>query len=227
MAGVRFGFPVRPVVSAPPPGPETLSGVKFWIRGKDYTGANGSAITSGMLIDRSPSPIGMSCNGITVATGATPNGGRALDITNAINLNSSPALTNGDFWVVVKSRAAGGQAWALGQDTQATHFPFTGNDCYDKTFTSVRQSWTATATVVNVWHLYRVKNTSAGAWQSWMDNVSQKTATAAFGVAATARLAQDFNGLIAEALILDHVADATEKALLIAYFNSEHGLTVT
>jgi predicted secreted protein len=132
----------------------------------------------------------------------------------------------GETWIVIKSNDTTGTAWKMGSSGNSSHFTFSGT-VYDDSYTSTRQSFTPSPTVAGAWRLYRVKNTAAGAWQAWVDNTSQLSATSTFGRQARPLLAGGWTGDIAEVLMRSQVSTTQEVTDLITYFNTEHGLTVT
>lgn len=160
----------------------------------------------------------------------TAAGGTYCQLTEFSIPGATLATPAAELWMVVKSGDTSGQNWQLGNSGQTSHFTFSGT-VYETSFVTARQSFTPSPTVAGAWRLYRLRLTSSGAYQAWIDNTSQMSTTGlTFAPALAPTLANSWTGQYAEALIIDTADGAlttTDVNNLIAYFNSEHGLTVT
>jgi hypothetical protein len=130
-----------------------------------------------------------------------------------------------EIWRILKSNDTSGTAALLGSSGSSSHYTFSGT-VYDDAFALSRQSFTPSVAVTS-WRIYRVYN-NAGTWKADLDNTNQSTATSKpLTMDPNPKLIVSWTGDIAEVLVRDRISDSTETANLIAYFNAEHGLTVT
>jgi hypothetical protein len=222
--------------------PTILSGKRLWLRAKDNTGANGSAVTS--WADKSGLANNATATGTTptVATATTPNGGRSVAFGGAgyyTFANFMSGATAGEAWVVIKSTATQAAHWAFGADgfSNESHYPYNGviYESFGQANNGLRSTWT-TPYPLNVFRLYRVRETAAGGYTLWLDDQSMVDGTAkTVAWCSTPQLGAGRNssgvdlkltGNIAEIIIFDRVTTSTEVGWLIDYFNTEHGLTV-
>ena len=145
-----------------------------------------------------------------------------------------------ELWMVVKSDIAstfnGGWVLGCGGSSLEVRYPDGGpvRDGVNLRAGAQRKSFTPTLPI-DGWRLYRVQTTPT-TYQAWLDNTGQLSTSVTFsdyGYIGAARLGSGsisssvfFTGNIAEVLVVDHALSGTEASDLIAYFNTEHGLTV-
>jgi hypothetical protein len=130
-----------------------------------------------------------------------------------------------EIWRVIKSNDTSGTAALLGSSGSSSHYTFSGT-VYDDTFALSRQSFTPSPAVTS-WRIYRVYS-NAGTWKADLDNTNQATATSKpLTMDPNPKLIVSWTGDIAEVLVRDRISTTQEVTDLIAYFNTEHGLTVT
>ena len=168
----------------------------------------------------------------TAGTGGIVNMGE-IEIGGVAN----SATTTMEAWIVVKSdgNATYQGLWHMGGDAgTATYYPYAGGSLIYEGFANsdaLNTTWTHSMAITS-WRLYRVKNDGT-VWQAWLDNTSQFTRAsqpATWGqvpLLGKNRTAWFMNGNVAEVLIRSQVSTTAEAAALTAYFNAEHGLTVT
>lgn len=230
MGQALFGAPAKAYSTAYDPA--TISGKLLWLRGKDLAGANGASVTAWADQSGQPSNNPTTFEGLTVVTGVTPSGGRAIHGaggggSGTLTLAAIPigGGTTAEIWIVVRTiTAAEHQSWHLGSG--ADYYPFSGDSkIYESFATTTRKSYTPSM-ALNTWRIYR-NTVTGGTWNSYLDNHLESTASSqTFGFPATPKLMDSSGCEIAETLLLNSISDATRIANLTSYFNAQHGLAV-
>lgn len=133
-------------------------------------------------------------------------------------------IGDGERWVVIKS-VLGFQSWIYGNSGSNNSYPTTGTWVDDFGMNS-QQTMTPPAALTS-WRLYRTA-ISAASFDAWIDNTSVKSVSTPSRmwpnqVKPMSRLYAN----VAEDLVFNRRLTSGEAASLIAYFNTEHGLTVT
>jgi hypothetical protein len=150
-----------------------------------------------------------------------------LTLNNTANPSITPASYGGEIWAVIKNSTAQSRNWHGAGDTWYKFGGDPGGQWYDDFgLSGTRIAWTP-AQRVDQWRLVRITHDGT-AIRHYIDNALDHTQ----GPTSYA-LFDDFvqigNGThdIAEILVRDRVSTTAEAASLTAYFNTEHGLTVS
>lgn len=124
-----------------------------------------------------------------------------------------------------------GGVWQFGQNTSATHYPFTDGKIYDGCFSSTRRDTGNPTPSLAAWRLYEVVSTSSE-WTSYIDGTQHYTTATNTFSQTDRRLgrssAYGFRtaGRIAELIICNAKLSSGDRSDLKTYFADKYGLTI-
>lgn len=227
------------------PGPDSISGLKVWLKADSESYAD---------LD----PVGTATDRSGVGNNATA-AGAARPIFRTSQINGLPAyyfeaaqsrvLTFGDFgaaftaghlFVVVKlvtdpptvDTKTG--LFTMGSLGDTTHFPYTDSTIYDNTFTTVRKTVGNPTPALTAWRVYEVRS-AASDWEAKLDGTSLfSTATNTFAINTAPSLGADtapatdnyLDGYVAEFIVYNKALSAGEQTTVKNYLAAKYNLAL-
>ena len=131
-----------------------------------------------------------------------------------------------ELWMVIRATSTNSLAWRFGTGAGGDYYPFSDGKVYSAGFTTARYAEFTPTLAINQWRLIRISQ-NAGVFKWLIDEAeqfSQSGTTAKWTNEPQLGVSSTFD--IAEVLLLTEPTDTAERADLITYFNTEHGLSV-